>query len=182
MADDEIREGGPKKPKKKAPPPDDEDRPRKKRPPDDEEEEDDRPRKKRRPVDDEEEAPRKKKKARDDDEDEEQEGDLGASPLSAIIPVGGSVFGLMSLWLSVLGVVLTILAFAWFAPKDVIGCILPSVWPISLLSGGLAFLTHKHKASYGSIAGNIRALIGIVISLGVMAAHGLLIFMYATSR
>lgn len=163
MADEDIREGSPKKAKKKAPPPDEED--------------DDRPRKKKRDADaeDEEEAPRKKKKRMDEDEDE---SDLGASPLSAIIPVGGSVFGLLALWLSVVALVLGIAGFVFLKDLKVIAVIMPSLWPISLLCGVLAFFTHKHKASYGSIAGNIRAIIGILISLGVMVMHAVLVFMF----
>jgi hypothetical protein len=161
---DNIREGGPEKArKKKVPPPDDEDRPRKKPPADDDEAD---------------EAPRKKKKvARDDDDGH----DLGSSPLSAIIPVGGSIFGLLSLWLSVIAGLLAFAGVVLFYGQ-VISVIMPSLWPISLACGGLAFVTHKHKASYGSIAGNLRAIIGILISLVVMVAYGVLIFMFATAK
>ena len=143
--------------------------------------EDDRTRKKkvRRAVeDDEDDRPRRKKKKRRDDDDD---SDLGSSPLSALIPIGGSVLALMSLWLSVIGVLLTVASFRFFE-KEIWSCVLPALWPLSLLSGGLSFFTHKHKVSYGSIAGNFRAIIGIVISLGVMAAHGYLVYVYLTRR
>jgi hypothetical protein len=145
MADQDIREGDPEKArKKKAPPPDDDDRPRKKRP----------------AADDDDEAPRKKKKvAKDDDEGE----DLGASPLSAIIPVGGSIWALLSLYLSM------------------ISCVVPGLWLVSLLCGVLAFVTHKHKASYGSIAGNMRAILGIVFSLIAMVLHAIGLFVYLSN-
>jgi hypothetical protein len=148
MADNDIREGDPDKArKKKAPPPDDDD--------------DDRPRKKRRPDDDEDdEAPRKKKKAAKHDDDDD---DLGSSPLSAIIPVGGSIWALLSLYLSM------------------VSCIVPGLWLISLLCGVLAFVTHKHKASYGSVAGNMRAILGIAFSLIAMVLHTILLFMYLSN-
>jgi hypothetical protein len=161
MADQDIREGNPEKArKKKTPPPDEDDRPRKKR-----------------PVDEDDEPPRKKKKVAKDDDDGGD--DLGASPLSAIIPIGGSIFGLASLWLSVLAGLLGLVSLIFFM-GNILSCILPGLWVISLLCGGLAFVTHKHKASYGSIAGNLRAIIGILISLAVMLLHGFLIFVYAT--
>ena len=167
MAEDDIREGNPDKARKKKAP----------RPADDD---DDLPRKKRRPVqDDEDEAPRRKKSVAKDDDDEGS--DLGSSALSALIPVGGSVFALLSLWLSVIALLLTIFAMTTYW-QQMLSCVLPALWPISLICGGLAFLTHKHKASYGSIAGNIRAIIGILISLGVMVMHGFLVFVFVTSR
>jgi hypothetical protein len=149
MADDDIREGNPEKTrKKKAPPPDDED----------------------------DEQPRKKKKVARADADEE-ESDLGSSPLSALIPVGGSIFALLSLWLSVISLLLAIFAMTTYYEK-MLSCVLPALWPISLICGGLAFFTHKHKASYGSIAGNMRAVIGILISLAVMVMHLFLVFIF----
>jgi hypothetical protein len=162
MADQDIREGDPGKGrKKKIPPPDADDRPRKKRP----------------AAGDDDDAPRKKKKvARDEDEGE----DLGASPLSAIIPVGGSIFALLSLWLSVLAGLMALVGLIYFF-GNIVSCLLPSLWVISLLCGVLAFVTHKHKASYGSIAGNMRAIIGILISLGVMVLHGVLVFIFLTT-
>jgi hypothetical protein len=152
MANEDIREGNPDKARKKKAPP-----------PDDE---DDRPRK-------------KKKVAR---ADEEEDNDLGSSALSAIIPVGGSVFGLLSLWLSVIALLMGIAAIGLMMDKSILAVVLPALWPVSLLCGVLAFLTHKHKASYGSIAGNLRAIIGILISLGVMALHGVLIFLFVMGR
>src|SRR5262245_3802897 len=117
MAKEDIREGGPEKIRKKKPAPaEEEERPRKKRPADEEEE---TPRKKKTKADkedEEDEEPRKKKaKAAEEDEEdhegeEEEEGDVGASALSAIIPVGGSVFALAALWLSVIALALTIVA------------------------------------------------------------------------
>lgn len=165
MADEDIREGAPKKKKKAAPPPDDD--------------EDDRPARKRRPADDDDELPRKKKAARRDEDEEDEDNDLGSSPLSAIIPVGGSIFALLSLWLSVFGGVLALAGLVLF-PKGLLSLVMPGLWPISFLCGALAFLTHKHKASYGSIAGNIRAIIGILISLVVMAMHGFAVFLYVS--
>jgi hypothetical protein len=191
MADNDIREGDPDKPrKKKAPPPGDvDDRPRKKKPADDDEDdEEEAPRKKKRIAkdDDEEEAPRKKKKVRKDDDDEE--GDLGSSPLSAIMPVGGSVFALLSLWVGFISFLLGFVALGssfdlitiWGIGKipPIATCLMPMLWPVALLSGGLAFLTHKHKASYGSIVGNARAVFGILFSLGAMVLHAVLVFLF----
>ncbi|MBI1831792.1 MAG: hypothetical protein HYR84_10115 [Planctomycetes bacterium] len=193
MADEDIREGAPNKAKKKKPlpPKDDEERPRKKRPVDeDDEEADERPRKKR-PVDDDDdeddEAPRKKKKAVKEEPDEDED-DSGGSALSALIPVGGSVFALVSLWSGVFSFLPALVSLllvlkrvdmwgvANFPP--VLGCILPILWPIAILSGGLAFFTHKSKSSYGSIAGNMRAIIGILLGLVAMLLHVFLIYLY----
>jgi hypothetical protein len=195
MADDKIRSGDPEKRKKKPvakPPVDDdeeEERPRKKKRPTDDEDivDEDRLRKKKRPADDEdEETPKKKKRKRDDDDDDnETSGALSA--LSAILPVGGSVFGLLSLWVGVLSVILGLVALgtlfdvftvAGFKIPPIATCFMPIFWPISLLSGVLSFFTQKHKASYGSIAGNMRAVIGIVLSLAALVLQGILIFLY----
>jgi hypothetical protein len=163
MADDKIREGDPEKRKKKA---------AAKPPADDEEEE--RPRKKKRPADDEDEdAPRPKKRKRADDE----ASDLGSSPLSAILPVGGSIFALASLWLSVLSLLAGFACMVLFG-KSVYSAILPSVWPIAILCGVVSFFTHKNKASYGSITGNMRAILGILIGLAAMVLHAFLIYWY----
>jgi hypothetical protein len=162
MADDDIREGGPRKPiKKKAAPPDDDDRPKKRKPSADDD-------------DDAEMARKRKKIAKDDDDDD---NDLGSSALSAVIPVGGSIFALLSLWLSVIAGVMAFAGLVLFM-NTLASILLPSLWPIALLCGIVSFFTAKHKASYGSIAGNMRAIIGILISLGVMVFHGVLIFMY----
>ncbi|MSQ93681.1 MAG: hypothetical protein EXR98_03900 [Gemmataceae bacterium] len=146
MADDDIQEGEPRK-KKKAPPPDDDDddRPRKKRPADDDDE-DDRPRK-------------KKKVARDDDEG----GDLGDSILSAVVPVGGSIWALLSLYSSLL-------------------CFIPVLPLFGVLFGVIALMTHKHKASYGSITGNLRAILGIVIGLIVIVGQCVILFLWLTKK
>ncbi len=139
MADDDIREGEPRR-KKGQPPEDDEDRPRKKRPADD----------------DDEEKPRKKKKiARDDDDD----NDLGNSPLSAVVPVGGSIWALLSLYSSLL-------------------CFIPGLPLLGVLFGVIALMTHKHKASYGSITGNLRAILGIVIGLIVIVGQAIVAVMW----
>ena len=152
---DNIREGDPDRPRKKkaAPPPD--------------EDEDDRPRK-------------KKKRAAEEDEDESGD-DLGSSALSAVLPVGGSVFGLLALWLSVLSGLMGLAGMILFW-KSPISALLPSLWPVALLCGILALFTHKHKASYGSITGNLRAIIGILISLGVMLMQGFLVFVWLSPR
>jgi hypothetical protein len=151
MADDKIREGDPEKRKKKAPPPDDEDedRPRKKRrPDDDEDEDDDRPR-------------RKRKIAKDDDDD-----DLGNSPLSAIVPVGGSIWALGSFYLALLSCII---------PFPLLG-----LFAIGL--GILALFTHKHKASYGSLTGNMRAILGILIGFVTMIGSSILLVLFFTGK
>lgn len=178
MAREDIREGEPERVRKKKPAPadDDDDRPRKKRPVDDDA--------------DEEEAPRKKKKIRkDEDEDEDQDeegGDLGASPLSAIIPVGGSVFGLASMWLGIFALALSLVALGSFLeiitilPKIpfMLAAIMPIFWPLAILCGGLAFFTGKRKASYGAISGNLRAIFGILLGLVVMVLHAAIIYLH----
>jgi hypothetical protein len=152
MADEKFQEGEPKK-KKPAAPAASDDRPKKKRPADD----------------DDDDVPRK---------DEEDGGsDLGNSPLSVLIPVGGSVFALAALWLGVFAVVAGIAGLILF-PKNVISLLLPAFWPIALLCGALSFFTHKHKASYGSITGNMRAILGILASLVALGLHGFLAFLY----
>lgn len=177
MADDKIREGDSDKPRKrKSPPPDDEERPRKKRSADDEDEE-----------------PRKKKKEVSRDDDEADEGhDSGRSALSAFMPVGGSIFALLSFWSGLLSVILAGVALASSFDMITVGCIgkippiagcfLPILWPVALVGGGVSFLTHKHKASYGSIAGNMRAVMGILLGLGAMVLHGILVFLFFTRK
>lgn len=161
MADEDFQEGEPKKPAKKkaaAPPAD---------------------AKKKKPVaaDDDDEDIDVKKKSKKPAKSEGS--DLGSSPLSAIIPVGGSIFALLSLWLSVLSGLMALAGLILFT-KELISILLPSLWPIAFLCGVLSFFTHKHKASYGSVAGNMRAIIGILISLVVMGLHALLLFLYFT--
>lgn len=137
MADEKIRKGDPQPTKKKkAPPPEDE--------PDDEEEE--RPKKKRRR-----------------DADDEDGADIGSSPLSAVVPVGGSIWALVALYVGLLS------------------CFVPGLWLVSLLAGVLAFVTHKQKMSYGSIAGNMRAILGIIISLVAMVFHIALLIAYISN-
>lgn len=177
MADDKIREGDPDKPRKrKSPPPDDDERPRKKRSADDEDEE-----------------PRKKKKAVSQDDDETDNGrGSGRSALSALMPVGGSVFALLSFWIGLISVILGGVGLASSFDRITVGglgkippmagCFLPMLWPVALLCGGVSFLTHKHKASYGSIAGNMRAVMGILFSLGAMVVQGVLVFLFFTSK
>ncbi len=128
-----------------------------------------KPKKPRR--DDDDEPPRKKR--RDADEDERE--DLGSSALSAVVPVGGSLFALASLWLSVIAFLLTVAGMVFFW-KHILSVVLPIPWVLSLLCGVISFFTAKHKASYGSITGNMRAILGILISLVVMAMHGFLVF------
>jgi hypothetical protein len=159
MADDKIREGDPDKPRKKKPQPAaaEEERPRKKRPADD---------------DDEDDAPKRKKVKKDEDE-----SDMGSSPISALIPVGGSIFALLSLWLSAISLLAGIAAMI-LSSSPIVPAIAPGLWPLALLSGIASFFTHKSKASYGSITGNMRAILGILISLVVMVMHGFFVFLY----
>lgn len=131
--------------------------------------------KKPRRDDDDDEPPRKKR--RDADEDERE--DLGSSALSAVVPVGGSLFALASLWLSVIALLLTVAGMVFFW-KHILSVVLPIPWVLSLLCGVISFFTAKHKASYGSITGNMRAILGILISLVVMAMHGFLVFVLIT--
>jgi hypothetical protein len=191
MADDKIRSGDPEKRKKKpaAKPPVDEEveeRPRKKKRPADEVEEE-LPRKKKRPVaeDDDDDVPKRKKRRRDDDDEEPSES--GSSALSAILPVGGSVFGLVSMWVGVLSVIMGLVALgslfdiftvAGMKIPPIATCFMPMLWPLALLSGGLSFFTQKHKASYGSIAGNMRAIIGILLSLGALVIHAIIVYLF----
>src|SRR5438094_10048355 len=119
MADDTIREGEPEKPRKQKAPPD-------------EEEDDDRPR-------------RKKRGARREEEDD----DLGSSALSAVVPVGGSIWALLSFYVALLSCIIPI----------------PLLGLIAIVLGVFAFITHKHKASYGFVTGSMRAVLGILIGL-----------------
>jgi hypothetical protein len=134
MADDKIRKGDPERMKKKKAPP-----------PEDDEEEEERPRKRKRR-----------------DADEEESADIGSSPLSAVVPVGGSIWALLSFWIALLSCVVP----------------LPLLGLIAVILGVVAFLTHKSKASYGSITGNMRAILGIVIGLFTMIGStiGLIMF------
>jgi hypothetical protein len=177
MTDDDIREGDPDKPrKKKRPPPDDD--------------EDDRPRKKRSSAndeDEEEERPKKKKKIARREEEDDEDDDLGSSALSAVLPVGGSVFALMSLWLSIISFALAVVALGSYfeiitlLPRipAILACTMPSFWPFAILSGGLSFFTGKRKLSYGSISGNMRAIFGILLALVVMVMQIVIIYLHA---
>lgn len=133
MADDKIRKGDPSiKKKKPAPPPDDDD------------EVEEKPKKKRR------------------DADEDEGSDIGSSPLSAVVPVGGSIWALLSFYIALLSCVVP----------------LPLLGLIAVILGGVAFMTHKHKASYGSITGNMRAVLGIIIGLFTMVASTGILVLY----
>ncbi|MBI2804169.1 MAG: hypothetical protein HYX68_04195 [Planctomycetes bacterium] len=132
MADDDIREGDPDRVRKKKAPP---------------------------PDDDADDAPRKKKKVAQDDDDD---NDLGNSPLSAIVPVGGSIWAVLSLYSALL-------------------CFIPGLSLLAILFGVLALVTHKHKASYGSITGNMRAILGIVIGFIVLVGWGIGLFVYLSN-
>ena len=109
-------------------------RPKKRKAPPPEDDEDDRPRRRRR------------------DAEEESAEDLGASPLSAVVPIGGSVWALLSFYLALLSCIVPI----------------PLLGLIAILLGLVAFFTHKHKASYGSVTGNMRAILGILIGFITM--------------
>lgn len=117
-------------------------RPRKNKPPRRDEKDDDRPRRRRR------------------DDDVEDRDDLGNSALSAVVPIGGSIWALLSLYLSLLS------------------CVIPGLPLLSLIFGIVALVTHKQKASYGSITGNIRAVLGILISLVVIVGQGIFLFLW----
>jgi hypothetical protein len=194
MADDDIREGDPDRPRKKKPRPaddDEDDRPRKKRPSaDDEVDEEERPKKKkivRHDEDEEEERPKKKKKIARREEEDDEDDDLGSSALSAVLPVGGSVFALMSLWLSIISFALAVVALGSYfeiitlLPRipAILACTMPSFWPFAILSGGLSFFTGKRKLSYGSISGNMRAIFGILLALVVMVMQIVIIYLHA---
>jgi hypothetical protein len=121
----------------------DDDRPRKKKSRSmDDDEDDDRPRKKRSARDDDDDDRPRKRQRRDDDEDD----DLGNSPLGAVVPLGVSLWALASFYTSLL-------------------CFIPGLGLIAIALGVVAFLTAKHKATYGSISGNMRAVLGIVFGL-----------------
>jgi hypothetical protein len=135
MADEKMRKGEPPAKKKKAAPPPAED------------EEDERPKKKRR------------------DTDDEGGSDIGSSPLSAVVPVGGSIWALLSFYIALLSCIVP----------------LPLLGLIAIILGGVAFMTHKHKASYGSITGNMRAVLGIVIGLITMIGSTIGLIVYFTT-
>lgn len=111
------------------------------------------------PVDDEDEKPKKKRR----DADEEGGSDIGSSPLSAVVPVGGSIWALLSFYIALLSCIVP----------------LPLLGLIAIILGGLAFMTHKHKASYGSITGNMRAVLGIVIGLVTMIFYSIVLVLWA---
>jgi hypothetical protein len=46
-----------------------------------------------------------------------------------------------------------------------LSCFVPFLGLLAMILGVVAFMTHKHKASYGSVTGNMRAVLGIVIGL-----------------
>jgi hypothetical protein len=124
----------------------DPDRPRRPRDRDDDENEDDRPRRRRR------------------DADEGKGEDIGNSPLGAVVPLGVSVWALVSLYSALLS------------------CVIPGLGLVAIASGILAFVTHKQKATYGSVSGSIRAVIGIVLGLITLVFHGFLLFALLTGR
>lgn len=130
MADDDedIRAGDPDRRRKKAP----------RREPDDRDDED------------EEERPRRRRR-RDADEGEGE--DIGNSPLGAVVPLGVSVWALVSLYSALLS------------------CVIPGLGLVAIICGILAFVTAKHKATYGSVSGKIRAIIGIVLGLSTFVIH-----------
>jgi len=112
------------------------------------------------PPDDTDDRPRRQKRM---DADEEASDDPGESALSAVVPIGGSIWALLSLYLSLLG------------------CVIPGLPLLSLLFGIVALLTHKSKASYGSITGNMRAVLGILISLVLIVVHGIGLFLFLSN-
>jgi hypothetical protein len=127
---------------------DDDDRPRKKKPRSSDEIEDgERPIKKRRPRDDDDEEEERPRKRRRRDEDEDEGEDIGNSPLGAVVPLGVSIWALASFYVALLS------------------CFIPGFGLIAIILGIVAFVTAKHKATYGSISGNMRAVLGIVIGL-----------------
>jgi hypothetical protein len=136
---DEVRAGDPDQPRKRAPLPDDDD--------------DDRPRKRRRRDEDD-----------DDDRRIDKNDDGSNTALSAVVPVGVSIWALLSLYTALLS------------------CIIPGLGLLGLLFGILAFVRANHQASYGSITGNIRAVAGILISLCTIAAHSIWLFVILTKR
>ena len=115
------------------------------------------------PRRDENDDPARPDRRRDADENEEQRDDLGSSPLSALVPVGGSIWALLSLYLAILG------------------CVVPGLPLLALLFGVIALITHESKASYGSITGNIRAVLGILLSLMLSVMQGAILFVYLTN-
>jgi hypothetical protein len=142
----------------------DEDRPRKKRPLPSDDEDDDLPRKKRRPRDDEEEERMDVRRRKRRDADEDEGGDLGNNPLGAVVPLGVSVWALLSLYSSLLS------------------CVVPGLGLLGILFGVIAFATAKHKATYGSISGNMRAVLGIVIGLGTVVIHIIALIAFVMNR
>lgn len=145
---------------------DDDDRPRKKKArPSDDDDDDDRPKKRSsRDDDDDDDRPRKRRR-RDEDEDEDSD-DLGNSPLGAVVPLGTSIWALASFYLALLSCILP----------------LPLLGLIAIVCGGAAFFTQKHQASYGSITGNIRAVLGVVIGLITMIGYSIFWIMMATGK
>ena len=148
---------------------DDDDRPRKKKSrPSEDIEDDDRPRKKRSARDnddDDDDRPRKRRRRMDEDEDEDAD-DLGNSPLGAVVPLGTSIWALASFYLALLSCVVPV----------------PLLGLIAMILGVVSFFTHKQKASYGSVTGNIRAVLGILIGLVTMVGSTALLILWFSGK
>jgi hypothetical protein len=136
MADDEMREGEPRPTRRR--PADDDDRDR---------EEDDRPRRRRR---------------RDADEDSNPAGDAA---LAAVVPVGVSIWAMVSLYSALLS------------------CVIPGLGLIGIFAGIMALVaSKKQQTSYGSVTGNIRAVIGIVLGLLNTVFHAIMLIALLMGR
>jgi hypothetical protein len=147
---------------------DDDDRPRKKKSrPSADTDDDDRPRKKRPSRDDDDDDDdRPRKRRRRDEDEQEDDDDLGNSPLGAVVPLGTSIWALASFYLALVSCVVP----------------LPLLGLIAVVLGAVSFFRQNHKASYGSITGNIRAVLGIVIGLFTMVGSTVFLIMLMSGK
>jgi hypothetical protein len=107
----------------------------------------DPPRRKNAPPPDDD-RPRRRRRDADDDRESPEDAALGA-----IVPVGVSIWALLSLYTALFS------------------CVIPGLGLLAIIFGILALMTHKQKATYGSVSGNIRAIIGIVLGLSTFVIH-----------
>lgn len=140
----------------------------------------------KRPIDDddeEDEAPRRSSKKpvsrRDDDEDEQDEPESmrDNTLLNMLFPVGVSIWAMLSNYLGVGGLLLTVLGFALTMAMGMklAGVIMPIAGGLFCLLaipvGGLSFILRPKKRTYGGVTSYMRAIIGILCGLvGVVAA------------
>jgi ribosomal protein L40E len=133
-------------------------------------------------YDDEDEAPRRPSKKpisrRDDDDAEEDEPESmrDNTLLNMLFPVGVSIWAMLSNYLGVGGLLLTVFGFALAGTGvRLAGVILPIAGGLfcflAIPLGGLSFILRPKKRTYGGVTSYMRAIIGILCGLaGVVAA------------